>query len=78
MNQQFKPKSFWKRPEGVTGMIFLAALLLGGGYLVVTFLPILIGLAANTLYLALMLLVLAAIIYMVLDPKNAQSHWIYV
>ena len=66
---QFKQKSFWKRPEGVTGMVFLAALLLGGGYLFVNFLPVLIGLAANTIYLAIMLLVLAAIIYMVLDPK---------
>lgn len=70
MNQQFKPKSFWKRPEGVTGMIFLGGLILGGGYLFATFLPVLIGLAANTLYLAIMLLMLAALIYMILDPKT--------
>lgn len=66
---QFKQKSFWQRPEGVTGMIFLAALILGGGYLFMIALPTLIALAANTLYLAGMLLVLAAVIYMVLDPK---------
>lgn len=66
---QFKQKSFWKRPEGMTGMIFLVALILGGGYLFMMALPTLIALAANTLYLAGMLLVLGAIIYMVLDPK---------
>ncbi|MCB0676877.1 MAG: hypothetical protein KDC30_09335, partial [Saprospiraceae bacterium] len=68
-NQDFTPKTFWQRPEGTTGMIILAGLLIGGGYLLYTALPVLIGLAANTLYLALMLLALAAIVYMVLDPK---------
>lgn len=62
-------KSFWKRPEGVTGTIFLAGLVLGGGYLLVQALPVLIGLASNLLYLAGMLLVLGVILYMVLDPK---------
>ncbi|MBX2815062.1 MAG: hypothetical protein KTR24_03660 [Saprospiraceae bacterium] len=64
-----KPKSFWKRPEGVTGAIVLAGLVLGGGYLLVQALPALIAAASNVLYLAGMLLVLGAIIYMVLDPK---------
>ncbi|MCP3928564.1 MAG: hypothetical protein GY705_05620 [Bacteroidetes bacterium] len=68
-NSEFKKKSFWKKPEGVTGMIFLAALVLGGGYLLYMFLPALIALTSNILYLSLMLLVLAAIVYMVLDPK---------
>ena len=27
-------KSFWKRPEGVTGGLVLAALILGGGFLI--------------------------------------------
>ena len=62
-------KSFWKRPEGVTGAIFLAGLIAGGGYLFVKILPTLMGLVANTLYLSLMLLALGAIVYMVLDPK---------
>ena len=64
-----KSKSFWKRPEGITGTIFLAGLIIGGGYLLFTILPTLLILAQNVLYLALMLIVLAAIIYMVLDPK---------
>ena len=65
----FKPKSFWQKPEGVTGLIFLAAIVLGGGYLLVTFLPTILLLAQNMLYLAGMLAVLGAVIYMVLDPK---------
>lgn len=70
-----KPKSFWKRPEGVTGTLFLLALVVGGGYLFVTFLPTLIALASNVLYLAGMLLVLGAIIYMVLDPRMRNLVW---
>ncbi len=70
-----KSKSFWKRPEGITGTIFLLALIAGGGYLLVQALPVLIGLASNVLYLAGMLLVLGAIIYMVLDPKMRNLVW---
>jgi hypothetical protein len=66
---QAKPKSFWKRPEGVTGTIFLIAILAALGFVLVNALPTLIALASNVLYLALMILVLGAIIYMVLDPK---------
>ncbi len=65
----FKQKSFWQKPEGVTGTIFLVALVAGGGFLLFKFLPLLIGLASNLIALTGMLLVLALIIYMVLDPK---------
>lgn len=34
-NTDYKPKSFWKRPEGVTGAIFLAGIVLGGGFFIV-------------------------------------------
>lgn len=66
---QMKPKSFWQRPEGITGLLFLAALVAGLGFVAVTFGPALVALAQNTLYLAGMLAVLGAIVYMVLDPK---------
>ncbi len=64
-----KPKSFWSRPEGVTGTIVLTGLLAGAGALLYKFLPVLIHLTSNLLYLSGMLLVLGAIIYMVLDPR---------
>jgi len=50
-------------------MLFIAGLLIGGGYLLYIALPTLIVLAQNTLYLVGMLLVLFAILYMVFDPR---------
>lgn len=73
--QPMKPKNFWERPEGITGGLFMAALLLGGGYLLYQALPTLITLASNTLYLAGLLAALAAVIYMVLDPKMRNLVW---
>lgn len=64
-----KPKSFWSRPEGVTGALVLGGLVIGGGYLLITALPALIALTSNAIALAGMLLVLGALIYMVLDPR---------
>ncbi|MBL7825763.1 MAG: hypothetical protein JNJ57_03975 [Saprospiraceae bacterium] len=73
--QPMKPKNFWERPEGITGGIFLASILLGGGYLLYKILPTLITLAENTLYLAGILAALAGVIYMVLDPKMRNLIW---
>ena len=67
--KEFKPKSFWERPEGTLGLFILAAMIVGGGILLYTFLPNLILLAQNTLYLSGMLITLSMIIYMILDPK---------
>ena len=64
-----KSKSFWKRPEGTTGLVFLIGIILGGGYLLSKFIPHLIAAASSIVSLSIMLLVLGAIIYMVLDPK---------
>ena len=64
-----KPKSFWKRPEGVTGAILLVALLAGVGYLVATNIGAIMLALQNVLVLALTILVIGAIVYMILDPK---------
>ncbi|RME98406.1 MAG: hypothetical protein D6772_09070 [Bacteroidetes bacterium] len=64
---QLKPKSFWQRPEGVTGLIFLAALVAAGGYALTAINWGLIF--ANTLYLAGTLAVLGVVVYLILDPK---------
>jgi len=62
-------KSFWERPEGKTGLIGLAAIAGGAGYLLYKILPYLITLVENTLYLGVLLLGLGALVYLVLDPK---------
>lgn len=68
-------KSFWQRPEGITGSIFLAGLAIGGIFLVTRLLPTLLELAKDTLYLSGMLAALAAIVYVVLDPKTRNLVW---
>lgn len=73
--QEFKSRSFWKRPEGMTGAIFLIALIGGGGYLLATNIEFIIGLVQNTLYLGILLAVLAAVLYMVLDPRMRNLVW---
>jgi len=73
--QDFKPKSFWQRPEGVTGALFLGGVLLGGGYLLYKFLPVLISMTWGVLQLALLVMALAALIYVVLDPKTRNLVW---
>ncbi|MBV6654658.1 MAG: hypothetical protein KI786_12915 [Mameliella sp.] len=72
---EFKQKSFWKRPEGVTGALFLGALLLGGGYLIAVNMAAILALVQNTLYLAILLAVLAAVVYMILDPRMRNLVW---
>ncbi len=74
-NPEFKQKSFWKRPEGVTGAIVLAGLILGGGYLLYLNLPWIISLTQNILYLSGLLVVLGAVAYVVLDPKMRNLVW---
>jgi len=68
-NTELKTKSFWSRPEGTTGAIFLAGIVGGLGYLVFSNITWILGLLTGTLSMVLTLLVLGAIIYMVLDPK---------
>jgi phage shock protein A len=71
----YEKKSFWKRPEGVTGAIFLIAVLGGLGYLLAVNMTAILALAANTIYLVLMLMALAALIYVILDPKMRNLIW---
>ncbi len=66
---QSKPKSFWGRPEGTTGALFLAAIIGGIGYLAFTNMAAITVFLGQTLGVVVTLLVLGALIYMVLDPK---------
>ena len=67
--KDFKPKSFWERPEGTTGMFVLAAMIAGGAFFLYTYAARLAELAQDTFYLGGMLISLAMIIYVILDPK---------
>jgi len=68
-DKEFKPKSFWKRPEGTLGAIILLALLGGAGYLLVTNIAVITAFMGNVLGLAVIILALGVLLYMVLDPK---------
>ncbi len=69
MDKTYKAKSFWKRPEGVTGALFLGGVLVGASVLISTALPAILGFLATTLGLVITLTVLASIIFMALDSK---------
>lgn len=65
--EDFKPKSFWKKPEGVTGAIFLGLIAAGVGWAVVS--GAAQAILASTISITISVMVLAALIYVVLDPK---------
>ena len=65
-----KTKSFWSRPEGVTGALFLAAMIFGVGYLAVTSLASIIAFATTTMGAFISLMVLGTIVFMALDSKT--------
>ena len=69
MENTEQKKSFWKRPEGKTGAIFLAALIGGGVFLLSKLIPLLIPMLGNIMVLAGTLLVVGVLLYMILDPK---------
>lgn len=69
METELKPKNFWSKPEGKTGMLFLGALGVGALYFLYKILPYLISIVQNTLYLGVLLAVLGVVLYMAFDPK---------
>ncbi len=68
-NTDFKPKSFWSRPEGTTGALFLLGIIGGAGFLLFKYSGAILATLGNMFGIVTMLLILGAIIYMVLDPK---------
>ena len=64
-----KPKSFWKRPEGVTGLLFLVALFAVLGFVVVNFGAAILSFISTTIGLVVAGLIVAGLLYMVLDPR---------
>jgi predicted nucleic acid-binding Zn-ribbon protein len=66
---EIKPKPFWKRPEGVTGALVLGGIIIGGAWVVTSFLGAIAAFISTTLGLVVSLLALGVIIFMALDPK---------
>jgi hypothetical protein len=64
-----KRRSFWSRPEGVTGALILGGVVIGGAALIATSLSAIVAFIGTTLGLIVTLLVLGAIIFMALDSK---------
>ncbi len=78
MDNSFKPKSFWSRPEGKAGTVFLLGILGALGFVLFKYSAAILAFASNTLGLVITLLALGAIIYMVLDPKmRALVSYLY-
>ncbi len=71
----FKPKTFWERPEGVTGAIFLFALLAATAWLTISAGAALIAWMSTTAGMVVSLLVLGAIIFTALDSKARNLVW---
>lgn len=65
-----KPKSFWKRPEGVTGTLFLLGILGVGGFLVLSNLPWILAFVKTTVGIVVGIAALLAVVYMAVDPKT--------
>jgi hypothetical protein len=64
-----KPKTFWERPEGVTGQIFGVSLIAGAGYLLYHALPFIITLLQNTIYATILGVVAVVLGFIVTDKR---------
>ncbi|MBC7885322.1 MAG: hypothetical protein H7X99_07595 [Saprospiraceae bacterium] len=65
-----KTKSFWSRPEGVTGGLFLAAAIFGGGYLLLSSIAAVLAFVMSTFGAFVSLMILGTIVFLALDGKS--------
>jgi phage shock protein A len=70
MQKPASAKSFWKRPEGVTGLVFLVALLAGLGLLFTTFSAVIGPFLSTTLGLVVAAAVLLSVVFAIVDPRT--------
>ena len=75
LSETRESKSFWKKPEGITGTIFAAGLVVGGGILLYKFLPYLITLLQNAITASLLAIGLGALLYIIMDKKFQNMIW---
>jgi TolA-binding protein len=67
---EIKQRSFWTKPEGVTGAVFLGFLAFGSAFLVSKFFLSLIAFVSTTVGAFVALMVLGTILFMALDGKT--------
>lgn len=67
--KQFKPKTFWERPEGVTGQIVGVAMVASAGYLMYQALPFIIKLLQNTIYASILGVIAVALGFVITDKR---------
>jgi phage shock protein A len=70
-----KAKSFWKRPEGVTGAIFIIGLLVIMGIFSVQIIAFIKGLFLSLFTTIAFFVVVGIVIYVILDPKFRALVW---
>ncbi len=70
MNELPKTKSPWQQPGGTLAKVTLVALIGAAGYAFYKYLPFLIDLTKNTLTLAVLVGVLALIVFLVMNDKS--------
>ncbi len=68
-------KSFWNRPEGITGMLTIGAIGIAGLYFWGKIVPFLLLMVTNTIYLIGGLLALGGILYVLFDPRWRNLVW---
>jgi hypothetical protein len=66
-----KPKSFWEKDEGTTGMILLAAMVFGGGFILLKLLPFIITLLSNIITASILAAVVGLIFLVATSPRTA-------
>lgn len=74
-NSNYKPKTFWKRPEGVTGTIFMVGLIGAGLYFAAPILAVIQTALASTLGIVALAIVIAALVYVVADKRMRNLVW---
>ena len=68
-DNQIRPKTFWRKPEGKTGVIAAIAGLGGLAWVLSKIGPMLVQGLLSGLQIGLLLLALAVVVYVLLDPK---------
>ncbi len=74
-NTSSSPQRKKRRPEAITGAVLLSVLLILLGIGFAAILPSLTIIVSNTLYLTILLVILAAIAFVIFDPKMRALVW---